>query len=457
MGVTALIVGFGVTGQAVARALIGEGQPVIVIDDRPSAPAQDVAAGLGLVIQQPSGPGELAEMVASAGMVVPSPGVPVGHPVYAAAAHAAVPVVSEIELAWRRLVARGSGAPTLLAITGTNGKTTVTTLVASMLAASGRRAAAAGNIGLPLIDAVHQDTDVVIAEVSSFQLQFTERFRPSVSCWLNVAEDHLDWHPTVAHYTAAKARIWAAQGEGDVAVVNVDDPSVVSASCDPLHGIPASVTRRTFSTSGLADFSLDREAGVLRGPDGADVASIAGLPRSLPHDLANDLAAAAVATAAGATTAGCADALQRFTGLPHRVQLIGQADGTRWYDDSKATTPASVLAAVAGFESVVLIAGGRNKGLDLSILAKTVPPVRAVVAIGEAAHEVSAALVDRVPVETATTMADAVAAARRLAQPGDDVLLSPGCASFDWYRSYGERGDQFAALVAALNDKGSAP
>jgi UDP-N-acetylmuramoylalanine--D-glutamate ligase len=339
-------------------------------------------------------------------------------------------------------------------VTGTNGKTTVVTLVAGMLEASGLRACAAGNIGLPLIDAVERDTEVVVAEVSSFQLQFTDAFRPAACCWLNAAENHLDWHPSMAHYAAAKARIWAAQGPGDVAVVNLDDPTVVGAADGAGHGIPPGVARRTFSTSGPADFMLVRERGVLVGPEG-DLVPVASLPRALPHDLANALAAAALTEAAGGTVMGSRTALEHFEGLPHRLQRIAEGDGVGWYDDSKATTPASVLAAVAGFASVVLIAGGRNKGLDLSALAAAAPPVRAVVAIGEAGGEVQAAFSGVVPVERVSTMGEAVLAAGRIAGPGDVVLLSPGCASFDWYRSYGERGDHFAGLVAAhLGERG---
>ncbi|HLY81343.1 MAG TPA: UDP-N-acetylmuramoyl-L-alanine--D-glutamate ligase, partial [Acidimicrobiales bacterium] len=337
----------------------------------------------------------------------------------------------------------------MVAITGTNGKTTVTTLVAAMITASGRRAIAAGNIGLPLVDAVGRPADVVVAEVSSFQLQFTESFRPDVSCWLNLAEDHLDWHPTLAHYAAAKARIWAAQGPGDVAVLGADDPAVMAAAGDPAHGLPAGVTRWTFSTSGPADFSVDRASGLLTGPGASPLVEIGRLRRALPHDLTNGLAAAACALAVGATAEGCRQALEGFEPLPHRVELVADAAGVRWYDDSKATTPASELAAVAGFDSVVLIAGGRNKGLDLGVLATAVPPVRAVVAIGEAACEVEEAFRGRVQVMVARSMADAVATASQVSRPGDAVLLSPACASFDWYRNYAERGQDFAALVTA--------
>jgi UDP-N-acetylmuramoylalanine--D-glutamate ligase len=186
----------------------------------------------------------------------------------------------------------------------------------------------------------------------------------------------------------------------------------------------------------------------VEGPGGF-VVKACQLPRALPHGLANTAAALAVALAAGATQQGCREAARLTLAPRHRVQLLGEAGGISWYDDSKATSPAAVMAGVSGFASVVLIAGGRNKGLDLSVLASTVPPVRAVVAIGEAAGEVDRAFAGLAPVRVAMSMGAAVAAAAELALPGDAVVLSPGCASFDWYGSYGERGDHFASLVQA--------
>ena len=454
-----LVVGFGVTGHAVARYLRQRRADVTVVDNQPVPGGQRDADELGVNFVDCPSRATLAAVVESSSMVVPSPGVAFDHPVYAIAREAGVPVRSEIELAWDCLAERAH-PPSLIAVTGTNGKTTVVTLVTAMLNQSGQAAIAAGNIGLPLIDAVPLETRTIVAEVSSFQLQYTQRFHPTVSCWLNLAENHLDWHPTMAHYAAAKARIWAAQGEGDVAVLNRDDRAVLAASRDGRVGLPAGVQGITFSIDGAADFWVDRQRGVLRSPDGAELADIQRLPRALPHDLGNGLAASAVALAAGASTEACRAALTTFPGLSHRVEYIGEAAGVRWFDDSKATTPASVLAAVAGFSSVVLIAGGRNKGLDLGALARTAPPVRAVVAIGESAHDVVAAFsrCDGVAVTTAAGMAEAVTAAATLARPGDAVLLSPGCASFDWYHSYGERGDDFTLLVTAqLEKEGSHP
>jgi hypothetical protein len=249
----------------------------------------------------------------------------------------------------------------------------------------------------------------------------------------------------VDEYRAAKARIYADQTEGDVAIVNADDP-VVLAAAPSGHGSPQVVA---FAGAAPGADGFTERDGVLVAPDGLAILDVADLPRSLPHDRTNALAAAAAALAAGATLEGVRVALRSTVALPHRVQLIGERDGVRWIDDSKATAPHATLAALQGFESVVLVAGGRNKGLDLAALAEAGPRVRAVVGIGEAADEVVAAFPDR-PSSTADTMSDAVLAARSLAEPGDVVLLSPGCASFDWYSSYAERGDDFTAQVRDL-------
>lgn len=434
-----------------ASHLVATGRTVVVFDDRVTPDLVATGRTLGVEVEAtPEDEDAIAARLSTVDMVVPSPGVPVGHPVFAAAARVGVAVRSEVELA--SVAAHQAGRPEVVAITGTNGKTTVTTLVEAILAQAGMRVTAAGNIGLPLIEAVGPEAgfDVVVAEVSSFQLHFTERFRPRVSCWLNLAPDHLDWHGTVEHYTAAKARIWANQSQGDTAVFNRDDPVVERAAA----AIPTGVRRVTWSDRARADFTV--EAGRLIGPDGAAFMDLAELPRAFPHDVSNSLAAAAVATAAGAGPEACRAGLAATRPLPHRLSLVGTEGGVSWYDDSKATTPASVLAAVAGFDSVVLIAGGRNKGLDLSPLASAVPPIRAVVAIGEAAAEVIGAFSGVVPVTKATNMHAAVDEAARLARPGDHVLLSPGCASFDWYSSYAARGDDFAAIVKSRLEKGGA-
>jgi UDP-N-acetylmuramoylalanine--D-glutamate ligase len=441
-----LVIGFGVTGRALARHL----GPVTVVDDRPADDADAAAAALGATLVRAPDEPRLAALVAAADVVVVSPGVPVRHPVYRLAEASATPLRSELELGWQRLAARPRPRPDVLAVTGTNGKTTVTTLVTALLAAGGARPAAAGNIGTPLIDLVDEDLEWIVTEVSSFQLRFTEGWHPRVSGWLNLSPDHLDWHPDLDDYAASKARIWANQGPGDTVVVNADDPAVASRAAE---SVSDRVELVTWSTAARAATDRPTTYAVVDGrlcERGRPVMALDELARSLPHDVANALAALALARAAGATLDACCEVLATAPVLPHRVAAVAEVDGVAWYDDSKATTPASVLAAVAGFSSVVLIAGGHNKGLDLGALSAAVPPVHAAVAIGDAAGEVVAALEDLVPTVEAATMTEAVARAAELARPGDAVILSPGCASFDWYRSYGERGDDFAGRVLDL-------
>ncbi|MDQ1395508.1 MAG: UDP-N-acetylmuramoylalanine--D-glutamate ligase [Acidimicrobiaceae bacterium] len=433
MAVSTLVIGFGVTGEAVARH--ADAGTVVAVEDRPDDAKRERAAALGVTLVEAPDEVALAALVRKAELVLPSPGVPLSHPIYRVAEQSGAEVVSEVELAARR-----ARVP-IVAITGTNGKTTVTTLVAAMLVASGSRAVAAGNIGLPLLDAVASDAEVIVAEVSSFQLAFTRTFAPHVATWLNLAEDHLDWHPSMRHYADAKARIWANQTPGDIAVANRDDPAVMAAAATA----PAAVV--TFG-GGEGDYRVSN--GFLVAPAGNQIAALDELPRRLPHDIANALAATASAISAGATMASCRRTLLGFEGLPHRVTLVREAGGIRYFDDSKATTPASVLAALEGFESAVLIAGGMNKGLDLGVLATAASHIRAVVAIGDAAPAVEAAFRGLRPVTRAGSMTQAVMQAKEAACQGDAVLLSPGCASFDWYSSYAERGDDFVQAVRTL-------
>jgi UDP-N-acetylmuramoylalanine--D-glutamate ligase len=431
---TALLVGLAVTNQAVARALTRLGEAVMVVDDDPDAGTAQEAAALGVEMIEAPTASTLDGLVREADAVYPSPGVPDRHPVFGLAQRWGVPVRSEFDVA-RRLDDRP-----LLAITGTDGKTTVTTWVEAMLEASGVPAVAAGNVELPLVAAIDDpEPEVFVVEASSFRLAHTEWFAPAVATWLNFAPDHLDAHSTLDGYEAAKARIWRDQPPSAVAIGNADDPVVAR------HLAAAPARHVTFGADG--DYRV--AGGRLVTPDG-DLMAVHELWRWFPHDVANALAAAATSLAGGATVSGVRSGLRSFAGLPHRVSLIGEAGGVRFYDDSKATAPHATLAALRGFDSVVLIAGGRNKGLDLTVLRQEVDRLRAVVAIGEAAPDVERAFAGARPVVTTGSMADAVEAARRLARPGDAVLLSPGCASFDWYGSYAERGDDFARNVHQL-------
>jgi UDP-N-acetylmuramoylalanine--D-glutamate ligase len=434
-----LVVGLGVSGKAVIRALKRRGvDDVVAVDDRPGSETRTHAGELGVELIEAPDRETLAGLVGRCDLIVPSPGVPFDHPVFALAAARDVPVRGELELA-----SRWTDRP-VVAVTGTNGKTTVTTLVTEMLTASGIEAVASGNIGLALSDAVATDAAVFVVETSSFQLTLTDRFRPTVSVWLNAAADHLDIHRTFEDYVAAKARIWANQRDADVAVVNADDPVVMRAACET-HPVPAEMV--TFGRD-RGDYRVRGDA--LSTPDGEAVVPLTALGRALPHDVANALAAVAAAIAVGASIDGARAALLGHRTLPHRLTLVGEAGGVEWYDDSKATNPHAALAAIAGFESVVLIAGGQNKGLDLSALAEASDRIRAVVAIGEATAEVEAAFHAVRPVVRARSMRDAVTLAAQFAQAGDTVLLSPACASFDWYANYGARGDDYAAAVREL-------
>lgn len=439
-----LVVGLGVTGQAVLRALVRRGEHAVAMDDRPSSSGRSCAEELGVRLVEAPGDEDLAALVDAAEAVVPSPGLPDHHPVFAMARQARVPIQSEFDLA-----GRWDRRPQL-AITGTNGKTTVTELTRSMLEASGLRAVAVGNTELPLVAAIDDPTtDVFVVEASSFRLLHSSRYAPDVGTWLNIAPDHLDNHASLEAYVAAKARIWADQRTDQVAIGNADDPIVMAH----LHQAPA--PHVTFGLTAEADHHLDGERLLLA--DGTVLATTDELHRSFPHDLANALAAAAITVHGGGTSAGARTALLAFRGLPHRVTLVGEAGGVRWYDDSKATAPHATSAALRGFDSVVLIAGGRNKGLDLTELAADADHVRAVVAIGEAADEVAAAFDGLRPVRVARSMHEAVTEAAALARAGDVVLLSPACASFDWYGSYAERGDDFVRAVHAVLGGAGAP
>jgi UDP-N-acetylmuramoylalanine--D-glutamate ligase len=433
----ALLLGFGVTNQAVADALARRGHEIVVTDDSPTESSRAAASKRALELVEAPDHSKYDELVQAATVVLPSPGVGDTHVALELARRHAVPVRSEFDLA-----EQWNNRP-VLAVTGTDGKTTVTTLVTDMLRASGVQAIAAGNNELPLVAAINDPTtDVFVVEASSFRLDHSEHFAPRVGTWLNFAPDHLNLHRSLTAYEQAKARLWRDQPADAVAIGSLDDPIVLK------HLRQARARQVTFGLGETADFRI--EGGHLVGDDGVRLAAVDELWRTFPHDLSNSLAAAATALAGGATVDGVHDALVSFRGLAHRIELVAEHDEVRWFDDSKATTPNATAAAIRSFASVVLIAGGQNKELDLGVLADEAPRIRAVVAIGEAAAEVEQSFTGALPVVVAQSMDDAVAQAARLARAGDAVLLSPACASFDWYKSYGERGDDFAARVQKL-------
>jgi UDP-N-acetylmuramoylalanine--D-glutamate ligase len=440
MPARSLVVGYGLTGRAVTAALGARGGDVVVIDDHPSSDARGAAESAGVDLVEAPARAELDALVESVDAVLPSPGVPDRHPVFASARRADVPIMSEFDLA-----AVWDDRP-LLAVTGTDGKTTVTTMVADMLTASGTRTVVAGNVELPLVSAIDDpDAEVFVIEASSFRLGHTRQFLPVVGTWLNFAEDHLDTHESFDKYERAKARIWADLDPGDgVAVANADDPVVMRHVRPQLRTV-------TFGLEHQAGYRVEDDTLCI--DSGEPLVAVDELRRAFPHDLANALAASATALEGGASIEGVRHTLRTFAGLAHRLAFVGEWHDVRWYDDSKATTPQATLAAVRSFPQVVLIAGGQNKGTDLSVLGAARDHVRATVAIGAAAAEVADAFRGG-RVVVAESMADAVDAAADLARPGDVVLLSPACASFDWYSSYGERGDDFVAAVLARHGAG---
>jgi len=447
-----LIHGLAVAGAATARALQARGEDVVASDDAVDERKRALAGELGIDLVAAPDSDRLAELVAASALVVPAPGVPETHPIFGLAAAADVPVASELELAYRWEQERPGGPRPMLAVTGTDGKTTTTLLTVAILEAAGVRAVDAGNTDTPLVAAIDLDVDAFVVECTSFRLAWTEQFRGDAAAWLNLAPDHLNWHTGMASYEAAKARIFSQQRPTDTAIGFADDPVVMR------HLAAAPARHRTFATGG-ADYHVAGSGpdAVLTGPSGPLVA-VSAMRRALPHDLTNGLAAAALAIEAGlAGPDAVAAALGAFVGPPHRIELVGDADGVRWFNDSKATTPHAASVAIRAFDHVVLIAGGLNKGLDLRPMAAAPERIRAVVAIGQAAGVIAETFAGTAPIVVADSMADAVARAGDLARPGDVVLLSPGCASFDWYPEggYPARGEDFRQLVAQRIGGGS--
>lgn len=436
-GDRAVVLGLGITGRAVAGALRRRDIAVTVIDDRPTDATRGFASELGVDLIEAADEGGLRSVLEGASAFLPSPGVPERHRAFSIVREIGVPILSEFDLArwWDRRP--------LVAVTGTDGKTSVTLLTVAMLEASGVAAVAVGNTETPLIDVIDEPGyDVFVVEASSFRLAHSERFEPLAAAWLNLSPDHLDVHADLESYELAKAKIWAHLPEDGLAVAPDDDPVVLShlrpdrphvvVGLDASHGADAFVSDGRLLVSGV------------------DVAGIDELERAFPHDVTNTLTAAALALRLGATIEGIQIALATHRLPPHRIQYVATHDGVAFYNDSKATVPHAVITAVRSFESVVLLAGGKNKGLDLGELRVVADRTRAVVAMGDAADDIAAAFDGLAPVLRASGMDEAVRVALSAAEFGDAVLLSPGCTSFDAYPNYGARGDDFIRAVHEL-------
>lgn len=445
---TAMVVGLGDSGLASVELLRAEGVSVVVNDLRDQATLgerYEKAQALGATFVLGS---HSAAPFTDVDLIVVSPGVPPLAELDAAEA-AGVPIYSEVELASRFI--EGD----IIAITGTNGKSTVTTLIASMCRATGRPTFEGGNLGTPLAAAVKSDAaragGFVVVELSSFQLERIVAFRPKVSVLLNVTPDHLDRYPSEAAYAEAKARIFMNQTAEDWAILPSGDELAEAVCRDLAKGVSASV--RTF---GDGDQDAARVGpGEVRLPDGTTLHIDT---RRLPggHNAKNVAAAAAAVACVGVDAGAMQKALDAFTGLPHRMQFVRELNGVRYYDDSKATNVGAVEAALSGLSaaegSVIVIAGGKHKGASYDTMVARLKALGGrCILIGEAAPLIAESLkAQQVPYENAASMAEAVQLAAEGARPKDLVLLSPACSSFDMFRSYGERGDVYQALVREL-------
>ena len=440
-GSRVLVVGLGVSGFAAARALLSLDAKVKVTESSAGPLVAERADGLrSLGAEVEIGGHDLDGL--DADLAVVSPGIRPGSDIMRRLVAGGVEIWGEVELAYRLAECD------FIAVTGTNGKTTTTSLLAAMLEQGGIASAAAGNIGLPLIDAIASVPrgGAIALEVSSFQLWTIHQFRPKVAVLLNLAEDHRDWHDSMEEYGRAKARITENQRAEDVLLPNRDDPWAMEvAGTTRARVVPFSGSRRPDGGIGPVDGTLVW--------GGGEIIDVADIPLPGAAGLEDTAAAAGAALSYGVDTRAVARAIRGFRPLGHRLEVVAEVDGITYIDDSKATNPHATLAAVRGLKDVVLIAGGRSKGIDLSPLATTVPPVRAVIALGEAAEEVQRVFEGSVPVDLASSMAEATRLARARSVTGGSVLLSPGCASLDMYESYAARGEDFVRSVKKLIDE----
>ncbi|MEO6997463.1 MAG: UDP-N-acetylmuramoyl-L-alanine--D-glutamate ligase [Terracoccus sp.] len=476
-GLRVLVVGLGVSGFAAADALAERGAHVTVVSrDVTEVISQRATILTILDVDVRLGPEHVADVPPGTDLVVTSPGVPPHDPLMLSAATMDVPVWGEVELAWR-MRAREGAAP-WLTVTGTNGKTTTVTMLASILRAAGLRATAAGNVGTPLLEAVlhPQPYDVLAVELSSFQLYWQRSISAVASAVLNVAPDHLDWHGSYAEYLRAKGKIYEHTHLACIYNVNDLQTEALVMEADVVEGC-----RAVGFTTGIPgpsmlgvveDVLADRAFVEQRQRSAAELCTIADLrgdaPSVPPHYIADALAAAALARAYGVGPLAVRDGLRAFRPDRHRIAEIATVRGVRFVNDSKATNPHAAAAAIRSFDSVVWIAGGLLKGADVdSLVEEMVSRLRGVVLVGADRHQIAQALARHAPdvpvVDVAETdtgvMRHVVAQAARLAQPGDVVLLAPAAASMDMFTNYGARGDAFEEAVRwhaglAENDEG---
>jgi UDP-N-acetylmuramoylalanine--D-glutamate ligase len=446
-----LVIGLGRSGLGAVRLLRVLGAKVMVSEKESLSEETLKNLENGVFLQMGNHKPELAD---EAEVIVISPGVPPDNPIVKRAEVLGKRTISEIELAWQ---VGSSSVPNWIAITGTNGKSTTTTLVDLMLQASGISVLTGGNIGTAISELIAEKVlssedkpvDWINIEVSSFQLERIETFRPRISAILNISEDHLDRYPDMVSYIEAKTRIWENQSEGDFVVINHDDP--ILKDLRPPEGVRVYRFSRTtevegaFIKQGQIFLRKDSEESALILTDEILIKGI--------HNQENAMAASLIAWLAGASVEAIKDVLRTFPGLDHRLQFVAEIDGVRFYDDSKGTNVASVIKSVESFSSpVVLILGGQDKGLDFRPLRR-LKQIKAIVALGEAVHKILCHLDGYFQIHPVSDMETAVKVAHCLADEGEVVLLSPGCASFDMFRDYTHRGRVFQEVVKSKNPK----
>jgi UDP-N-acetylmuramoylalanine--D-glutamate ligase len=436
------VIGLGKSGTAATRLLAREGARVYASDANESPAAGAAVDALRTLpgVEVETGRHDLKKIRSAAGVVV-SPGVPPDAPPLAAARAAGVPIVSELDLGFRAL--RGVRC---IAVTGTNGKTTTTALIAHLLGEAGLRAEAAGNIGRPLSDVAlaAQPPRWLAVEVSSFQLHDSPNFAPEIGVLTNLAPDHLDRYPDVAAYYGDKRLLFRNATDENVWVVNGDDTPALELAAG------ARGRRLRFSLRGPADGWYDAAERSLR-LGGGELMRREALPLLGLHNVANALAAGLAVQEVGIGPAAIAEGLRSFQPLPHRLEPVAEVDGVRWINDSKATNIASTVVAIEAMDRpFVLLLGGRHKGEPYTRLAPLLhAQCRLVVAYGEAGPQVEQDLAGQIPLERGGDFADVIARARRAARPGDAVLLSPACSSYDMFTNYEERGAAFRRLATA--------
>lgn len=442
-GKTVLIIGLKRTGVSAARFIAQCGGRVRITDRQTAAQLNTELMQIADLAPEVRLGTEDETLLNGIDLVVPSPGVPCTSPLLVRAQQRGIPVWSEIELAFRFL-----RAP-VLAVTGTNGKSTTTTLLGECLREQGQRVFVGGNLGTPLLDAVSQEYDAVVAEVSSFQLEWVEQFRPRIGIWLNLTEDHLDRHGTLHAYGTAKRALFIHQQPADWAIINRQDPEmqpflselpgqVLSFGWDPVqHGIWVDGEQKTIVVS-----VAGHETRI----------SFAALRLYGRHNLENVMAAVGAATLWGIPPIVIERTLARLTGLRHRLELVATKHGVTYFDDSKGTNVGAVVQSLASFDGpVILLAGGVDKGGDYAPLRHQVQSkVKKLILFGAAREMIASALENATETLVVDTLVDAVRAAAQVAQGGDTVLLSPACASFDQFRNYAHRGEVFREAVEAL-------